>query len=167
MKPKELKAWLVFTKCSTFVLEKGIVLKLPEAEKGIRDRAWKTDERGDGWGDLDSHPNSTKDFQPWTMYCYISHLWSGDTETCLRFLRFKHFTWWNVLYPLLYHQDSVAPWPDSVRCFQSAFVGQIKFPSLTTFLLYPIWQWHTNHQWLTPQSATFGAQAVCVSGVDT
>lgn len=34
MRPEELKAWLVFTECSISVLEKGVVLKLPEAEKG-------------------------------------------------------------------------------------------------------------------------------------
>lgn len=34
MKPKELKVRLVLTECSISVLEKGIVLKLPEAEKG-------------------------------------------------------------------------------------------------------------------------------------
>lgn len=98
------------------------------------------------------------------MYCYISHLWSEDTETCLRFLSFKYVTQWNVLYPLLYHQDSAVPCPNS-EMFSKCLCWTDKIPISHTFLLYPIW--HTNHQWLTPQPATFVVQAVCGAGVDT
>lgn len=134
--------------------------------KGVRDRALKTDgRRGDGWGEQCSHPNFTKNLQAWTMYCYFSHLWNRDREYLLKISE-VYFTQWNIFCPLLCYQDSVGPCPDSVRCFQSAFAAQIKFPSLTLFLLHPIWQWHTNHQGLTPQSAIFGVYAVCGAVVD-